>query len=138
MFARTTCVAFDPPANGRRRVMQAIRVLLTVAGMIVPDALIMSRFGWTGLAQLVLVGGGALITTALLVFSAPRHRRRGWRSLVGCVALIVWVALQALLLGNDPNTQLLIALLVILPGLAYLLLEALGLTPRPSVPGPLH
>ena len=113
------------------------RALLTLLSLVVPDALLMRAMGWTGVAEVVLVAASAFVATALLVLSTPRHRRNEWRLVIGLGTLIVWVALAATIFGTSWNARVVIAALLIVPGLSYLLLEALGLTPTPATLEPL-
>jgi hypothetical protein len=116
--------------------MQAAKLLLTLTGMMAPNAAIMNAMGWTSAVHFALLGAWALISTALLVLVPDRHRRPELRKRTALLALVGWVALGAVVLGTDWNVRPTVAALLVLPGVNYLLLEAVGLTPKPVTPVP--
>ena len=105
---------------------------MTLAGMVAPDALIMRAMGWTTVAHLSLAGGWAVISTALVILARQRHRRPELRKYTAVATLLVWIVLGVVVLGTSWNVRVVIAVLLVLPGVNYLLLEAVGLTPKPS------
>jgi CHASE2 domain-containing sensor protein len=115
--------------------MQAVRLLLTLTGMVAPDAAIMSAMGWTSAIHFALLGAWALISTALMVSIPDRHRRPDLRKRTAILTLVGWVTLGAMVLGTGWNVRPVVTTLLLLPGLNYLLLEAVGLTPKPAAPG---
>jgi len=112
-----------------------LKVLVTLAGMIVPDAVIMRAMGWHSVGHVALLAGWAVISAALIIMSPQRHRRPEWRKYPVVVTLILWTFLGALILGTSWNVRAVLVVLLLLPGVNYLLLEAIGLTPRPAMPG---
>ena len=116
--------------------LQGVKLLLTFAGMVIPNALIMSAMGWTDAVHFALLGAWALLSTTLIVLIPDRHRRPELRKRTAVLILIGWVTIGAMLLGTGWSVRPVIATLLLLPGLNYLLLEAVGLTPRPAAPGP--
>ena len=97
-----------------------------------PNVLIMRAMGWTGLAQFALLGLWTLISTALIILIPERHRRPELRPRTIIGPLVAWVALGAIVLGTGWDMRTVLACLLILPGLNYLLLEGIGLTPKPK------
>ena len=120
----------------RTAMMQALKLLLTLIGTVAPNAAIMNAVGWTSAVHFVLLGAWALISTALILLVPDRHRRPELRKRTALLALVGWVALGAVVLGTDWHVRPVVAALLILPGLNFLLLEAVGLTPKPVAPGP--
>jgi hypothetical protein len=117
-------------------VTEVLKVLVTLTGMIVPNAVIMRAMGWHSVAHIALLAGWAVISAALIIMSPQRHRRPEWRKYPVVLTLVVWTFLGALILGTSWNVRAVLAVLLLLPGVNYLLLEAIGLTPRPTASGP--
>ena len=115
-------------------VLPILRFIATVTGMFVPDALIMRAMGWTSPAHVTLAAGFLLISTALVILVPKRHRRAPWRRCVVLATLAAGVVLGALVLGTSWNARAVVAVLLVLPGLNFLLLEAIGVTPQPDAP----
>ena len=111
--------------------MQALKLLLTLIAMIGPNAAIMTAMGWTNIAHFVALGGWTLVSTVLVVLIPDRHRRHELRKALAVAILVFWVALGAALFGTEWDIRTVLAALLVLPGLNYLLLETLQLTPRP-------
>ena len=115
--------------------MQALRLLLTLAAMVAPNIAIMSTMGWTSVVHCALLGAWAFLATALIVLVSDRHRRPELRKRTAITTLLAWVTLGAMFLGTGWNVRPVIGTLLVLPGLNYLLLEAVGVTPKPTAPG---
>jgi len=116
-------------------VTDLLKLLVTLAGMVVPNVLIMRAMGWHSLAHIVLLACWALISAALIIMTPQRHRRPEWRQYPVVVTLIIWTILGVLVLGTSWNVRAVLAVLLVLPGLNYLLLEAIGCTPKPATSG---
>ena len=110
--------------------MQALKLLLTFTAMVTPNAIIMSAMGWTSAAHLALLWAWVLISTAVLVLISDRHRRPELPKRIAIVTLLGWVTLGAMVLGSGWNVRPVVTTLLVLPGVNYLLLEAVGLTPK--------
>jgi hypothetical protein len=117
--------------------MQTFKLLLTWTGVIAPNVLIMNAMGWTSAVHFVVIGMWALISTPLVVLVSKRHRRPEWHRRRVLGTLVGSVAVGSVVLGTDWDVRAVIAALLVLPGLAYLLLEAAGLTPDPVTSGSL-
>ena len=115
--------------------MQGIRLLVTLVGIVAPNVLIMSAMGWTSAVHLALLGAWAFVATAVTVLASDRHRRPELRKRTAITTLVAWVTLGAMLLGTGWTVRPVIGTLLMLPGLNYLLLEAVGVTPKPTGPG---
>jgi len=113
--------------------MQAVKLALTLAGMVAPNVVLMRAMGWTDALHFALLGSWALVSTALIVLIPERHRRPELKPRIAVSALAGCVTLGALVLATEWDVRLVVAALLVLPGVSYLLLEALGLTPRPVV-----
>lgn len=111
--------------------VQTARLVATLAGMTVPNVVIMAAMGWTRPAHFALLGAWAMLATALIVLMPDRHRRPELRKRTAITALVGWVTLGAMILGVGWTVRPVIATLLILPGVNYLLLEAVGVTPKP-------
>ena len=118
--------------------MQGLRLLLTALAVTAPDALIMRALGWTSVSHVALIAGWTFIASALVVLSTGRHRRAEWRRSLAIPGLMLWVALGAALLATDWPNRAAVLVLLLLPSIGYLLLEAVGLTPKARVAGPLN
>jgi hypothetical protein len=117
--------------------MQILKLSITCIAVIAPDMALMVVMGWVHAAHLAVVAGWCVATTPLLVLSSQRHRRPELSKRWLITALVGSVALGAFILGTGWDTRVVIGSLLLLPGLSYLLLEALGLTPRAVSDGPL-
>ena len=118
--------------------MQGLRLLLTTLAVTAPDGLIMQAMGWTTLSHVALIGAWTVIASVLLILSTGRHRRREWRRSFALPVLVLWLALGAAILAIDWQSRAVVLALLLLPSAGYLLVEAVGLTPKPRVPGPLN
>ena len=116
--------------------VEAVRLVLTLTGVLGPDVLIMRAMGWTSLAHFALAAGWVAVSTGLIILTPQRHRRREWPKSVALATVIAWVALGVMVLGTNWDLRIVIAVLLVLPGLNYLWLEAIGLTPKPRTSGP--
>lgn len=115
--------------------METFKLLITLTGVVAPNLVIMSSMGWTSAAHLSLIGGWGIVSTVLFFLIPDRHRRPAMRKRTLVGALIGCVMLAALVLGTSWNVRAVIALLLLLPGVSYLVLETVGLTPKPVTPG---
>ena len=139
LMAVRLIIAARPLLDPRRpATMQTFKLLLTCTAVTLPDVLIMNGMGWSSVAHFAAIAAWALISTPLVISMSARHRRYGWpkRRIVALFAGAL--ALGMLLLGTAWDVRAVIAVLLILPGVAYLMLETLGLTPAPATPGPLQ
>ncbi|MEO6213731.1 MAG: hypothetical protein ABIP65_08910 [Vicinamibacterales bacterium] len=98
--------------------------------MLAPNVLIMRAMGWTSFTHLAAAASWAVFSTAIIILTSKRHRRQGWRTRTALAILAGWVVLGAGAVGMNWNARAVIVALLVLPGLNYLLLEALGLTPK--------
>jgi hypothetical protein len=105
--------------------------------MVAPELLIMRTMGWTSLAEVALAVPWAALSSLLLVLISGRHRRQEFPAAPLVVALLGWVAWGATFLATDWTTRVVVAIILILPGLVFLLLEALGVTPVSNTSDPL-
>ena len=117
--------------------MQILKLAITFIAVTVPDIGVMYLMGWDQAAHVAVVAAWCIATTPLLVLSTQRHRRPEFPKRWLIVALLASVALGAVILGTDWNVRAVVASLLLLPGLGYLLVEGLGLTPRAVSHGPL-
>jgi predicted Kef-type K+ transport protein len=117
--------------------MQMLKLLITLIAVTVPDIGVMYLMGWDQAAHLAVVAAWCIATTPLLVLSTQRHRRPEFPRRWLIAALVGSVALGALILGTGWDVRAVVASLLLLPGLTYLLVEGLGLTPRAVSHGPL-
>jgi hypothetical protein len=115
--------------------METLKLLLTLTVMIAPNMVIMTTMGWTSAAHFAVIGGWGIVSTVLLFLIPERHRRPALRKRTLAGALIGCVVLAALVLGTSWNVRSVIASLLLLPGLSYLVLETVGLTPESVTPG---
>ena len=114
-----------------------LRATVTTAAMVAPELLIMRTMGWTSLAEVALAVPWAALSSLLLVLISGRHRRQEFPTAPLVVALLGWVAWGATFLATDWTTRVVVAIILILPGLVFLLLEALGVTPVSNTSDPL-
>ena len=117
--------------------MQILKLAITFIAVIAPDMVVMYLMGWDEPAHLAIVAAWCIATTPLLVLSSQRHRRPELSTRWLVAALVGSVALGAFILGTDWDLRVVIAALLLLPGVSYLLVEGLGLTPRATSHGPL-
>ena len=66
----------------------------------------------------------------VIVLIYDRHRRPELPKRTVIVTLVGWVTLGAMVLGSGWNVRPVVTTLLVLPGVNYLLLEAVGLTPK--------
>src|SRR3954471_14537802 len=114
-----------------------VKAVLTLAVVIAPDLAIMHVMGWESLPELSLACAWAVFSSLMVVFIPHRHRRHEFSRVALVIALFGWVLCGMLLLASDWEARTVMAVLLVLPGLNFLLLEHLGLTPSPAIDGPL-
>lgn len=119
-------------SNPKGQVVQALRLLLTLAATVVPSIAIMSTMGWTSVVHFALLGACALLATALTVLVSDRHRRPDLRKRTAITTRMGQPGRDA---PRNRNVRPVIGTLLMLPGLNYLLLEAVGVTPKPTASG---
>jgi hypothetical protein len=114
--------------------MQGIRLLVTLVGMVAPNIAIMVAMGWMSTVHFAVLGAWMLVSTALILLIPERHRRLELHKRSAIITLCGFVALAALVLGTAWDVRLIIGAVLVLPGLIYLLLEGIGVTPKPRQP----
>ena len=117
--------------------MQILKLSVTLIALIAPDMAVMYAMGWVDAPHLAVVAAWCVATTPLLVLSSQRHRRPELSRRGLITALVGSVALGACILGTGWDMRVVVASLLLLPGLSYLLVEGLGLTPLAVEQGPL-
>src|SRR5687768_1525899 len=97
--------------------MQAIRLLVTLVGMVAPNIAIMGAVGWASTVHFAVLSAWVLLSTALILLIPDRHRRLELRKRTAIVSVCGFVALAALVLGTAWDVRLIIVTLLVLPGL---------------------
>jgi hypothetical protein len=112
-------------------VKELARFALTFFVLFVPNILILRGSGWLTLSAATLCFLWASVPCVLTVLLP----KRPWRAAEGVsrwvlvVGLAVWLLCAMMLLASEWDMRIVLAILLVLPGLNFLLLESLGLTP---------
>jgi hypothetical protein len=117
-------------------VKEAVRFVVTLLALFVPNLLVLHGSGWLTLPAVTLTFLWASVPCVLTVLLP----KRPWRPsvgvsrwvLVGTLAAWLWCAMM--LLATEWDMRIVLAILLVLPGLNFLLLESLGLTPYSHAP----
>lgn len=94
---------------------QLLRFIVTLGGMLAPNALIMRAMGWTSFTHLAAAASWAVFSTAIIILTFKRHRRQGWRTRTALAILAGWVVLGAGAVGMNWNARAVIVVLLVLP-----------------------